>query len=336
MQKIILVTGASGFVGRHLCPELLRSGYKVRAIYRGPKPPNELPEGIDWIAIDSIGPDTDWGPVLRGGVTHVVHLAAVAHRISRREQLSENVYNRVNNLGTAVLARAVANTPSVQRFIFMSSIGAITSLAKESVNEKTPCRPDTPYGKSKLAAEMAVQNELESSHVEWCVFRTPLLYGPGNPGNMKRLLSLLKLKIPLPLGSIHNRRTFLFVGNLVDAIGLALVHPDCGRKIFCVGDTQDLSTPELLRRLAASSGVRRFYLFSFPLIGLRLVGAAGSLFEAISGRSVGIDINAIEKLCGSLPVDSSFFQCSTGWHPPFSIEYGLTATVCESSGSARC
>jgi nucleoside-diphosphate-sugar epimerase len=325
-HKLALITGATGFVGRHLCPELTRTGYRIRAAYIEPNPPEGWPDGIEWVKEDPIGPRTNWEQSLQGGVTHVVHLAAVAHRIALEDQVPDSVYDEVNHLGTAQLARAVAQTPSVKRFFFMSSIGAVTSRADGSVNEQTPCRPDSAYGRSKLAAEKAIQQILSNTPVDWCIFRPPLLYGPGNPGNMERLLKLLKLHIPLPLSSVRNHRTFLYAGNLVDAIRVALEHPASARQIFCVSDGQELSTPELLRDLGKASG-EAVRLFPFPIAGLRLLGKAGNLVKRATGRSVGFDSQAVEKLCGSLSVDSSLFRSTCGWHPPFSVEQGLRATV---------
>lgn len=325
-RKLVLITGATGFVGHHLCPALKKAGFNLRAVFIESKPPAAWPGEMEWVKLDPIGAATDWYPALRGGVTHVVHLAAIAHRIAPKDQVDDSAYDEVNHLGTAQLARAVAQTPSVRRFFFMSSIGAVTSLSDEMVNEQTPCHPDTAYGKSKLSAEQALRQIFSESQVDWCIFRPPLLYGPGNPGNMERLLRLLKLNVPLPLRSVRNRRSFLYVGNLVSAICVALEHPAAARKIFCVSDGEEMSTADLLRGLARASG-QPVRLFPFPRSGLHLLGQIGSLVTRITGRSVGFDAPAIEKLCGSLPVDSSLFRQTCGWKPPFTIEEGLEATV---------
>ena len=323
---LVVVTGATGFVGRHLCPELRKAGFRLRGGYIEPEPPIGWPEGMEWIKVGHIGPATDWKSALKGGVTHVVHLAAIAHRVALKDQVGESIYDEVNHLGTAQLARAVAQTPSVRRFFFMSSIGAVTSLSAQAVNEQMPCHPDTAYGRSKLSAEKAVQEAFRESQVDWCIFRPPLLYGPGNPGNMERLLKLLKLRIPLPLQSVRNRRSFLYVGNLVSAICVALEHPAAARRVFCVSDGNEMSTADLLRGLSAASG-RAVRLFPFPKSGLDVLGQIGSLVTRVTGRSLGFDAPAIEKLCGSLAVDSSLFRRNCGWEPPFTIEQGLEATV---------
>lgn len=325
-KRLVVVTGATGFVGRHLCPELLKAGYRVRATYIENSPPKGWADAIDWVKSAEIGSHTDWSRALQGGVSYVVHLAAVAHRVTAKDQVAEAVYDEVNHLGTAQLARAIAQTPSVRRLFFMSSIGAVASLADSRVDEQTPCRPDTAYGRSKLAAERAIQEILASTSVDWCIFRPPLLYGSGNPGNMGRLLQLIDLRLPLPLASVRNRRTFLYIGNLVDAILVALEHPAVGRKVFCISDGQELSTPELIRGVGKASG-KTVRLFPFPTSGLRLLGKAGGLLKTVTGCSVGIDVQTVEKLCGSLSVDGSHFRATCGWNPPFSVEQGLRATV---------
>ncbi len=328
-RKMALITGATGFVGRHLCPELKKAGFNLRAVFTELKPSLHGLSEIEWIKLDSINRHTNWNLALQGGITHVIHLAAVAHRITPKDQVRDSVYDEVNHLGTARLAKAVAETQSVQRFIFMSSIGAVTNLSEGLVDESTDCHPDTAYGKSKLSAEKALQEIFRESRVEWCIFRSPLLYGPGNPGNMERLLKLLKLKVPLPLRSVRNRRSFLYVGNLVNALCLALEHPAAARKIFCISDGNEMSTADLLLGLGCASG-RSVRLFPFPRWGLHLLGQIGSLLTRMSGHSFGFDAPAMEKLCGSLPVDSSLFRRTCGWKPPYTIEEGLQATVAQS------
>lgn len=325
-NKLALVTGATGFVGRHLCPALDLAGYSLRALHVEPDPPRDWPVGIEWVKIDGIGPRTEWADALDGGVTHIVHLAAIAHRTAPNEQVSDDTYDEVNHQGTAQLVRAVAKTTSVKRLFFMSSIGAVTNGAEAPVCEDTFCRPDTAYGCSKLAAEKAVEITLAPTPIDWCIFRAPLLYGPGNPGNMDRLLRLLKLPLPLPFASVRNRRSFLFVGNLVSAILVALEHPAAARRVFCVSDGEELSTPKLLRYLAEASG-KRVWLFPLPFWGLRLLGGLGSGVTRLTGKSLGFDLPAVEKLSASLSVDSTRFRQACGWSPPFSVEQGLEALM---------
>lgn len=323
----VLVTGATGFVGRQLCPVLVRAGWRVRAVWVHSAPPSGMRDaGIEWCRAEPMGPDTNWASLLDGGITAVVHLAAVAHRIATKDQVSDSVYDEVNHLGTVRLISQVAAIPTIQRFLFISSIGAVASLSELRLDESSPCRPDTPYGKSKLAAERAVSRLLASSSVEWCILRPPLIYGRGNPGNMERLLRLIALPVPLPFGSIRNRRTFLHVGNLVDAIRIGLIHPKAANRLFCVADAEELSTPDLMRGLGQAAG-RPVRLFRFPVGVLQFLGWMGSMFTRITGKSLGFGSPTIEKFCGSLSIDSSSFRSECGWCPPVSLQEGLRSTV---------
>lgn len=249
---------------------------------------------------------------------------SASHKSDRR--IAPLEYNEVNHLGTACLARECARIRSIRRFLFVSSIGAVSSLSDTPLDEATPCKPDTPYGISKLAAEKAVTEIFSDSQAEWCILRPPLMYGKGNPGNMGRLMSLMNSGLPLPLKSVRNRRTFLFVGNFVDAVTLALTHPAAANRLFCVADSDELSTPELIHGLSLASH-RSVRVFPFPVVGLRVIGRIGSLAERISGKSLGLDSASIAKLCGSLSVDSTRFRSECGWQPPFSLQAGLQATV---------
>jgi nucleoside-diphosphate-sugar epimerase len=139
---------------------------------------------------------------------------------------------------------------------------------------------------------------------------------------MQRLLQLLDLPLPLPLASIRNRRTFLYVANLVDAIGVGLEHAAASRRTFCLGDPEDMGTSDLLKRLAAA-GNRRLCLFPFPVMGLRAFARVGGWLARCAGLRISLDGGAIEKLCGSLPVDSGLFRRECGWKPPFTVEEGL-------------
>src|SRR5690606_4094669 len=152
---------------------------------------------------------------------------------------------------------------SVKRLVFVSSIGAVCTLSEETVTESTPCDPESDYGKSKRGAELKLQEILADAPADWCILRPTLVYGPENPGNMLRLLQLIKTGLPLPLGSVRNRRSFVFVGNLVDALEKCMHHPGVSRKIFHVSDNEVFSTPELLGLLGRQTG-RPVRLLPFP------------------------------------------------------------------------
>lgn len=329
-MRRVLVTGAGGFLGQVLCRELPRAGWTVRGTFRSA--PVAIPE-VEWRRIAPIGGVTDWGKVL-AGVDAVVHAAAVAHRIGPKAPVAAAVYDEVNHRGTARLATA-ARAAGVRRFVFVSSIGAVTDASDAVVDESTPCAPATPYGRSKLAAERAVAEILADGPCEWCVLRPPLLYGPGNPGNMERLLRLLRLPVPLPFGALRNRRSFLFVRNLAAAVAVALEHPAASGETFCVADDEILSTPALMLALGEAAG-RPVRLFNVPAGVLAALGRLGDGVAAATGVSPGFDSEAVRKLGASLPVSAARFRQRCGWAPPFSLADGLRATVGMSGPAAIC
>lgn len=320
---LVLVTGTSGFIGRHLCRHLLEKGYRVRGTYRGCLANSSL-SAVEWICTGDIGPDTDWTNALIS-VDYVVHLAALAHQIGRRSEGRVEDFMRVNADGTRRLVEQMVAHPYIRRFLFLSSLGVMRAFSDSPITMSTPCIPDTDYGMSKLVAEQHIQNVLGSTSIEWCIIRCPLVYGPGNPGNMERLFKLIRKRVPLPFGSIRNLRSFIFVGNLVDLIEKCLTHPRASSQVFLASDRDDLSTPDLIRRIARHSGWS-VILFPFPIPVLKSIGYMGDLIERFTNRSIGIDNYSIERLTRSLYVDVSSLDV-IGWYPPYSVDEGLYLTL---------
>jgi nucleoside-diphosphate-sugar epimerase len=313
-----LVTGATGFIGQHLCPTLLNEGFAVRGSYRGALPPKMHDSRIEWAYVGELGPKTSWDSAL-DGIEYVVHLAGLAHQLGViDEEISTDLY-RVNTEGTRSLARATARRPRVKRLVLVSSIGALTNGACSSGE------PASIYGRSKKLAEEALAEELIVGSGDWTVLRPCLVYGPGNPGNMARLLRLINTGLPLPFASIRNRRSFVFVGNLVNAILACLKHPGASRRTFAVDDGEPLSTPDLLRELSRSAR-RKVWLFPLPMPVLKGVAHCGDIIERVTGKSVGWSSYSVERLCESLVADSSGIRHSTGWTPPYSTSQGLQIT----------
>ena len=323
-MSLVLVTGATGFVGGHLCPFLIRRGYAVRGTLHQRQPEN-FPADMQWIKTGEIGPDTDWSAAL-DGVKYVIHLAGLAHRIGTDGEGPYDEFARVNTEGTRRLAEAVSVSPSVSRLLFVSSVGAVKSISEEIITDDTSCAPDNNYGRSKRAAEQAIKDVLRNSRADWCIIRPPLVYGPGNPGNMARLLTLIRSGIPLPFAAIRNKRSFLFVGNLLDAIENCISHRGASRRVFLISDGENLSTPELARRLARHAG-KSSHLFPVPTGVLRGMGIIGDVVNRLSGKSIGLDSYSVKRLVGSLAVNMSSLQRATGWQPPFTLDEGLAHTL---------
>lgn len=319
----ILVTGANGFVGRHLAAAVTARGGRVRGAVR--RTPTGGETGVsEWAEVGDIGPATDWTDALRG-VDTVIHLAALAHRTDPRRQPAEKEYMAVNAAGTRRLAEAVARNGGIRRFIFVSSIGAVTESSVDDVDELAIPRPVSPYGRSKWEAEEAVRETLGGTVTAWCILRPVLVYGPGNPGNMGRLFRLVRTGLPLPLGGIRNRRSFVYVGNLVDAIEAVTAAPSVLNRVFHVADEEIVSTPELIRLVAASGGSKA-RLWPAPKWSLAAAARCGDAAARL-GLSTGLDSYSLRRLEDSLAVSSRSLREATGWRPRASLAEGLRATL---------
>ncbi|HCA27249.1 MAG TPA: hypothetical protein DEP05_06350 [Betaproteobacteria bacterium] len=305
----IVVTGANGFVGYALCSFLHSAGHDVRRVVRD----LAAESGADGAAIGETGPDTDWRVVLEG-VDVVVHLAARAHVI--RDEASDplGAFRAVNVTGTATLARAAARV-GVRRLIYLSSVkvnGEYTGRAPFRESD-TPVPKDA-YGLSKYEAEQVLWQIAAETGLEVTILRPPLVYGPGVKANFLRLLQWVDGGFPLPLASVKNQRSLLYVGNLVDAIVTCLSHPAAAGQLFLLSDGEDISTPVLIRRLATALA-RRPHLLPFPPVLLRF--AAARVGKEKEG----------DRLLGSLTVDSTRIRQRLGWNPPYSMAEGLRSTI---------
>ena len=313
----VLVTGATGFVGRALLAQLAGRGWAVTAGVRTLPPAIERLPGIDYVAVGDIGPDTDWGAALRD-ITHVVHAAAHVHVMRGGDEAE---FIRVNAQGTARLAGQAAAS-GVRRLVLLSSIKVNgESTALQPFRADDPPAPQDAYGRSKLGAEQALWQACGGSRLEGVVVRLPLVHGPGAKANVARLVRLVQRGLPLPFGSIDNRRSLLALGNLCDFVALALEHPRAPGRVWLLSDGDDLSTPQLVRHIAAALG-QPARLVPCPVALLRALGR-------IAGRSA-----ELARLTGSLRVDSGPARRELGWRPPLSVAEGLGATVAAAVGAA--
>jgi nucleoside-diphosphate-sugar epimerase len=301
----ILVTGAAGFIGSALCRGLVARGHTVTGITRRP---TSLIPGVQLRPIGDIGPDTDWsGHLARTDV--VVHLASRAHRSGRDAADNDE----------AQWARTLAHSAvksGVRRVVHMSSIRAMGDSTPPGTpfRETDPPHPGDPYGRGKLAIEQGLLSEVSDCGTEIVIVRPPLVYGPGVKANFHALTQLAASGLPLPLAGIDNRRSLIFIDNLVDLVGRACLHPGAGGRVLLARDAADLSTPELIRTLAAGLG-RPARLFRVPppaLAALRRVPKLGPV---------------LSRLTLSLQVDDAETRAALDWRPPVSPEIGLAATA---------
>jgi nucleoside-diphosphate-sugar epimerase len=307
----ILITGASGFIGSRLTQALVARGQSVRIALRQ-NGFDHLSSEVDRVAVGEVNGSTDWQIALNG-INSVIHLAGRAHVLKDDPKTATAKFNQTNVDGTVNLARQ-CQASGVKHLIFLSSIGVMGTTRSDCLTELSECQPDTAYGRSKLLAERAIVELTQRSQMQHTIIRPPLVYGPKNPGNMERLLKLINRGLPLPLGSVRNQRSFIYVENLVDAIMVCLNHPGALGQTFLVSDSGALSTPDLIRILGTALG-KRPHFFPCPPSFLRLIGR-------LSGRS-----DMIDRLMGSLAIDSQKFRDMLNWQPPFTTAQGLRATA---------
>lgn len=311
----LLVTGATGFVGQALCTELIKRGRATRAVRRSatgfPVP------GCAPVIVPEINADTDWREALgrAGSVETVVHLAARVHVMHDDSTNPLAAFRAINVAGTERLARAAAAN-GVKRLVFVSSVkvNGEDTFGDQKFAESDQPAPQDPYGISKWEAELALHRVAAETGIEIVIVRPPLVYGPGVKGNFALMLKALRRGLPLPLASAQNLRSLVYVGNLVDALITCATHLAAAKQTFLVSDGEDVSTPDLLRRLGAALG-HPARVWPCPVAwlrcGARIVGKTGSL----------------DRLLGSLRVDSRKIQRELAWKPPFTLPQGLIATA---------
>lgn len=307
-----LVTGAGGFVGRALCKHLdTRAGSLFPAVRRGSGHRDE-------IVLGDFDSHTDWRAVFAPGmkserVDAVVHLAARVHVMHDTAADPLALYRETNTAATLNLARQAAQA-GIKRFVFVSTVKVNGEGRDAAYVETDVPAPEDAYAISKWEAEQGLRQIERETGMEVVVLRPPLVYGPGVKANFRRLLDTVERGWPLPFGAIDNRRSLLYLGNFVDAIRLCLEHPDAAGQTFLIDDGEPVSTPELIRAVAHAMDKPA----RLPAVPVGLLKLAGT---ALGKRA------AIERLTGSLWVDSALIRTRLGWTPPYSMAAGLAETV---------
>ncbi|NVD05397.1 NAD-dependent epimerase/dehydratase family protein [Vibrio sp. JPW-9-11-11] len=296
----VLVTGATGFVGKHFV-HALGPDIRTRLVTRKPL------LGCDNFTVDDINGDTDWAEGLVG-INTVVHLAGAAHN----KRSNQRDYVRTNVEGTLHLARMSAEA-GVKRFIFVSSIGVNgTTTGSSPFTPDSSVNPHNAYSQSKYAAEVGLQRLSEEMGIEVVIVRPTLVYGPDAPGNFG-LLTKLVMRLPLlPFGLAKNRRDFISVQNLSDLLLLCMTHPKAAGQIFLASDGAAVSTKELTNAIASGMN-KRVTQFPIPVSIMRFLGK-------LTGKSA-----MIEQLYGNLEVDSSNAKDLLDWYPPLTMEQAMAS-----------
>lgn len=307
----ILVTGANGFVGRALCDEAVSQGFHVRGATRTVC---HLAGGAENVVVGMCDGKTDWMAAL-DGIDVVIHLAARVHVMKdvATDPLAE--FLKVNMQGTANLACQAA-AAGVKRLVYVSSIkvnGEHTTETQPFSESDKPNSQDA-YGISKWRAEQELQRVAQESGLEVVIVRPPLVYGPGVKGNFIRLLAAVDKGIPLPLASVRNKRSLIYLGNLADALIVCASHPAAAGNTYLVCDGEDISISDLVRQMAISLG-RPARLFPMPVGLLR---GLGRLFGKLE---------SVERIVGSLRVNDDLIRKELGWKPRFTLRQGMQATA---------
>lgn len=311
----VVVTGAAGLVGRACVAHLQAIGWRVRGLVRTLDATTVA--RAEFLAVGDLAAigDHALANTLRGA-SAVVHLAA---RVHRPQDDDADAYRRMNVEVTQRLARA-AVAARVSHFVFASSVkvNGESTLPGRPFRESDPPDPHDDYARSKWAAEQALAAVAEDSGLRVTTLRLPLTYGAGARANFAALARAVRRGVPLPFANITNRRSILGVGNCGAALAALLASddaPDRGRMTpYFVADSETVSTPELVRAIARAMQVAP-RLIAIPPSLLRLAGVC-------CGRA-----DAIERLLGSLEIDTSGFRSRFGWAPPVPLARGLAAAL---------
>ncbi len=312
VHERVLVTGATGFIGRALVARLLASGAQVRGVGRRAAvqfPPSS--EGrYEPVVADLTRDDVD--PALCDGVELVYHLAAKTHDLADAPGV-EHDYDRINVQGTRRLLERAARA-GIRRFVFVSSVKAVNEGGPDEVDERTPPEPSTPYGRSKRAAEELVQAAGLRDGFETVCLRLPLVYGPGQRGNLQRMIAAVGRGRFPPPPDTHNHRSMVHVGNVVDALMLAGSHPAAAGQTYFVTDGRPYSTRELYDAIRSALG-KPPVPWSVPAVVFKALAAAGDLGRRVTRRRIGFDSEAYQKLLGSAWYSSARIARELGYAP---------------------
>lgn len=313
---MILITGANGFIGKQIANYLEKQGFIVRRAIRG------YSSNITTWKAPFLNSNADWTKGL-SGISCVIHCAALVHKPHRNKIDFYPKFFRVNVEGTLALAQQAAAT-NVRRFIFLSTVkvnGESTEI-NNPFKEGIRIPPTDPYGLSKYEAEQSLHKLIKQTRMDIVILRLPLVYGPGAKGNFALLTKMVRYRLPLPFGSIKNKRSILAIDNLCDFIKIVISHPLAGGETFLLCDSQPISTPDLIRNISIALGVRDF-IFPFPV---SLLLRIASLFRFK---------DQITKLTNSLHVSNEKAYSLLGWIPPYCIHEVLPSYLKNKSNFER-
>jgi nucleoside-diphosphate-sugar epimerase len=305
----ILVTGANGFLGKKLCETLTQQNHNVSAVIRS----NDTIVKNTQLIIKQLSKETIWDDVL-SCIDVVIHLAGRAHVMKEEASDPYQAYAEINVDATRHLAEQAALN-GVKRFIFLSSVKVNGESTKKSAfTESDQPQPEDDYGKTKYEAEKALSKIAQETEMEVVIIRPPLVYGKGVKANFKNLIKLSQSGLPMPFGAVHNKRSLIYIENLIDFIMVCIDHPQAANQTFLVSDDHDVSTTQLIKSIANASG-KKSRLIPIPNNWLTF------MFKLLGKPSLS------DRLCGNLQVDISKAKTLLSWKPPFSFKDGIARTV---------
>lgn len=317
-MKNVLVTGGDGFIGKALCLYLVKNGFSVRAqIFDSSNVDfieNAKKEAIEYIETGNLLNYTKWQDLLKDREI-VIHLAAKVHEMNKHEQKNINAFREVNVHLTERLAQESIKA-KIKRIVFISTIkvnGEKTENGLKFKETDYPA-PNDAYGISKLEAEKSLIGFSKKSEMSIVILRLPLVYGEGVRANFLRLIKLVDKGFPIPLKNIDNKRSMIFIGNLVDAIKTCASHEKASNELFLVSDCYDISTKELVNMIAEGLNKKAF-ITPFPI----------KIFKFIC-KLLGKE-QEIDRLTGSLSVDTEKIKKLLNWNPPYRVKEGIKETV---------
>ena len=303
---LIAVTGSNGFIGKHLCNYLRKIGYDVRPIQRVKEK--------DAFQINDLKDNNDWERVLKGSDI-VIHCASKVHSFEKESEKSKLSYEEINVLATEKIAKEAVKL-GIKKFIYLSTIKVYgeKTLAGKPIKNDSILNPMDTYSLSKLKAEEKLRYISSNNGLKIIIIRIPLVYGPLVGANFLSLIRLVNLQIPLPLKNIANKRSIIFIGNLVDFISKCISNSSADNRSFIVSDSYSLSTKEIIV-LISKSLKKKLFLFKFPITILRLLGFLTK------------NQTKVDRIISNLEVDPKYTFNFFKWKPPYSTEEGINLTI---------
>jgi UDP-glucose 4-epimerase len=305
----VLITGANGFVGKVLCQTLIKTAHQLTTLSRSTATSNTK----NHLVLTSFDCNTDFSQALKE-IDIVIHLAGRAHVLNDKSANPYQAYAEINIEATKNLALQAANS-GVKRFVFISS-AKVNGEATNTVpfNELNTPSPEDDYGKTKYEAEKELRLIAANSHMEVVIIRPPLIYGKGVKANFKNLIKLCQSRLPLPFGAIHNKRSMVYVENLVDFMITCISHPKAANETFLISDDKDVSTTELIQTIRLSQGIPALLI---PIPRQWIV----CLLNLLGKKSLAT------RLCGNLQVDISKAKTLLNWKPPYTFKQAIQKTL---------